>query len=124
MTQCGLSSIWTMFVCVSLYCLYTEPAQALDTLNPADPAYQKCLDVLQRTCFNAEKLPRSYTLDVSSFVPVARPTPIGPYKIIYEGSINGSKAWAKEVNRDLPSKWAQDDDMVLYQHSYLSRFPH
>jgi hypothetical protein len=113
-----------MFVCVTLYPLYTEPAQALYTFNPVDLAYRNCLYVLQSICRNVEKLPRSYILDVSSFVPIAGPTPIGPYEIIYEGSINGLEAWAKEVNRDLPSKWAQDDDMVLYQHSYLSRFPH
>ncbi|KAF9792023.1 kinase-like domain-containing protein [Thelephora terrestris] len=79
---------------------------ALDTLDPVDPAYRKCLDVLQKICFIFKRLPRSYILDVSSFVPIAGPTPIGPYEIIYKGSINGLKAYAKKLSPSLSSKWS------------------
>ncbi|KAF9791946.1 kinase-like domain-containing protein, partial [Thelephora terrestris] len=77
----------------------------LDTLDPVDPAYRKCLDVLQRICWMSKRLPRSYILDISPFVPIAGPTSIGPYEFIYEGSINGSKACAKRFNPSLSSAW-------------------
>jgi hypothetical protein len=112
-----------MSVFVSLYPIYTEPAQALDTLDPIDLAYWKCLDVLQRTSWAREKLPQSHILEVSSFVPIAGPFSIGPCEIIYEGLVNGLKACAKKLDSSLSSN-CSDVKMVLDQHSCVSRFPH
>jgi hypothetical protein len=90
---------------VPLYPLYTEPAQALETIDPVDVAYRRCLGVLQMTCYIKERLPRSYIFDVSSFVPIASPTATGPYETIYEGSIDGSKVFAKRLDLSLSSNW-------------------
>ncbi|KAF9791269.1 kinase-like domain-containing protein [Thelephora terrestris] len=111
-------------VCVRLYSFHTEPAQALDTLDPVGLAHQKCLDVLRSICFILKRLPRSYILDISSFVPVDGPTSNGPYEIIYAGSINGSNACAKKLNPSLSSEWSHVEKWNLDQIVKWGRLMH
>lgn len=102
-TKDGLSSIWIMSVCTSLYPLSTEPAQVLNTLDSVGPAYQECLRVLRWICYIEERLPRSYMLDVSLLPPIADPSSTGPYETLYEGSLNGAKVCAKKLRASFPS---------------------
>ena len=103
-------------VCVHLTVpLSTEPAQVLNTLDSVGPAYQECLRVLRWICHIAERLPRSYMLDVSFLAPIADPSLVGPYETFYEGSLNGAKVYAKKLKASFPS------GLVLCQRRYPSR---
>ena len=85
-------------VCVSLYLLSTEPLQVLGDLKYDGRAYRMCRDELQEVCRVCKRLPPSYTLSVPSLVPATDPTPIGPYEIICEGLLNGSKVCTKKLD--------------------------
>ena len=83
--------------CVSSYLLSTELLQVLGDLEYDEPGYRICQMQLQAICRLCGRLPPSCTLSVSSLVPAADPTPIGPYEIICEGTLNGLKVCAKKL---------------------------
>lgn len=86
-------------VCVSLYLLSTEPVQVLDDLEYDGPAHRRCRVGLQKICRDRAILPLSYKLFVSSFTPTPDPNHVGgPYEIICEGWLNGSKVYVKKVH--------------------------
>jgi len=80
---------------IALYLLSTQPAQLLETLDPASPAFRKCLDELGRVCGTLEKLPRSYVLEGSLSVPSLCNVTNGHSWDVYEGSLNGSGVCVK-----------------------------
>ena len=71
--------------------------QTLDILDPASPAFRKCLRELRNLCGTRMKLPTSYTLS-SSLLNIGRqPVASGGSGDIYKGTLNGSMVCVKRV---------------------------
>ena len=82
---------------VSLFCSLLKQAQALDALDPASPAFRKCLRELRNICGTRMILPTSYTLS-SSLLNIGRqPVASGGSGDIYKGTLNGLNVCVKRV---------------------------
>ena len=73
-------------------------------------------------CLIEKRLPQSHMLDVSSLVPTADPTPTGPYEILYEGLLDGSRVCVKKLDPSLTSD-SGIFTKVLCQNRSLSYSP-
>ena len=74
-----------------------KPAQALDALDPASPAFQRCLRELRKICGTRMILPTSCTLSSSLLETDRQPLASGSSGDIYEGTLNGSSVYVKRL---------------------------
>ena len=82
---------------VSLLRYPLKQPQALDTLDPASPAFRKCLRELRNLCGTRMILPTSYTL-LSLLLTIGRqPVASGGSGDIYKGTLSGSAVCVKRV---------------------------
>ena len=72
-------------------------AKALDDLDPASPAFRKCLREVRKICGTGMILPTSYTISPSVLKTDRQPLASGSSGDIYEGTLSGSKVCVKRV---------------------------
>ena len=92
---------------VSLLCSPLKLPQALDHLDPASPAFRKCLRELRHVCGTRTIFPPSYTLSSQDLTVGHRPVASGGSGDVYEGFFNGSRVCVKRVrvySKDGPNK--------------------
>ena len=74
-----------------------KPPQTLDSLDPASPAFRKCLRELRHTCGARTVLPPSHTLSSETLTVGRRPIASGGSGDVYEGFLGDSKVCVKRI---------------------------
>lgn len=73
----------------------TEPAQALDILDPPSFAFRRCLSELRSICGIKAILPASYALSFDHLSIHPEPFASGEHSDVYGGTLSGSKVCIK-----------------------------
>ena len=94
----GSSTIWTKCVALSLasFLVLILP-KVLDTLDPASPAFRRCLGELRHICGTRTILPPSYTLSSQDLEVGLHPVAADGSGDLYMGTFNGLRVCVKRV---------------------------
>ena len=91
---------------MSRFLLDAQPGQqALDSLDPLEPASRKCLRELGSICAAHTTLPRSYAIS-SRLTVESDPFASGGFGEVYQGTLDGSSVCVKRLRAVIPEDFA------------------